>query len=65
MNKNVTFLFIVKIFRAFNFCHVTPAMKIFNVEFSPNYGTVVWKYFVGKNFSWVMKSTKIYYTKKI
>ena len=27
--------------------------------------TVVWKYFVAKKFSWVMKPTKNYYTKKI
>ena len=27
--------------------------------------TVVWKYFVVKKFSWVMKPTKIYYTKKV
>ena len=25
--------------------------------------TVVWKYFVAKKFSWVIKPTKIYYTK--
>ena len=29
-----------------------------------NVTTVAWKYFVAKKFSWVMKPTNIYYTKK-
>ena len=41
MNKNITFYSLLKIFRAFNFRRVTPATKIFNVEFFPNYGIAI------------------------
>ena len=36
--------------------------KVF-FEQKKTYNTVVWKYFVVKNFSWAMISTKIFYSK--
>ena len=37
INKTLPFYSLLKMFLAFNFRRVTPATKIFNVEFFPNY----------------------------